>query len=136
MPRPNSKTDLLHQSQANFEQLFALIDSMPNDMQLARFDYNERDKTLRDILVHLYEWQNLLLHFVQTNLSKTNDFVSFLPTPYNFKTYPKMNQKLWQKHQNTSLNEAKSMLHKSHADCMEMIQQLPDKELFIKKHYP
>lgn len=69
MPRPNTKTDLLHQSQANFKQLFALIDSMPNEMQLARFDYNERDKTLRDILVHLYEWQNLLLHFVQTNLS-------------------------------------------------------------------
>ena len=136
MPRPNTKTDLLHQSQANFEQLFALIDSMPNEMQLARFDYNERDKTLRDILVHLYEWQKLLLHFVQTNLSKTNDFMPFLPAPYNFKTYPKMNQEIWQKHQNTPLNEAKSMFHKSHTACMEMIQQLPDKELFIKKHYP
>lgn len=136
MPRPNTKTDLLHQSQANFEQLFALINSMPNEMQLATFDYNERDKTLRDILVHLYEWQNLLLHFVPTNLAKTSDFVPFLPAPYNFKTYPKMNRELWQKHQNTSLSEAKSMLHKSHLDCRHLIQQLPDKELFVKKHYP
>lgn len=118
MPRPTTKTDLLRQSQANFEQLFALIDSMPNEMQLATFDYNERDKTLRDILTHLYEWQNLLLHFVQTNLAKTSDFVPFLPAPYNFKTYPKMNRELWQKHQNTPLSEAKSMLHKSHLDCM------------------
>lgn len=43
---------------------------MSDEMQLALFDYNERDKTLRDILVHLYEWQNLLLHFVQQILAK------------------------------------------------------------------
>lgn len=60
MPRPNTKTDLLRQSQTNFDQLFALIDSMSDEMQLATFDYNERDKTLRDILVHLCEWQKLL----------------------------------------------------------------------------
>ncbi len=135
MPRPNTKNNLLHQSQAHFERLFTLIDSMPDETQMSEFDYNERDKTLRDILVHLVEWQNLLLHFVQTNLPKTSDFVPFLPAPYNFKTYPKMNQEIWRKHQNTSLNEAKSMLQESHAACMEMIQQLPDKELFIKKHY-
>lgn len=107
MPRPTTKTDLLRQSQANFEQLLELIDSMPDEMQLALFDYNERDKTLRDILTHLYEWQMLLLHFVQTNLAKTSDFVSFLPAPYNFKTYPKMNQELWQKHQKYTFERGK-----------------------------
>lgn len=46
MPRPNTKTDLLCQSQAHFEQLFMLIDSMSDARQVAKFDYNERDKTL------------------------------------------------------------------------------------------
>lgn len=122
MPRPNAKADLLRQSQANFEQLFALIDSTPIALQSATLDYNERDKTLRDILTHLYEWQKLLLHFVQTNLSQTTDFVPFLPVPYNFKTYPQMNRELWAKHQKTSLDEAKTMLDKSHSDCMEMLE--------------
>ncbi|TLD85758.1 ClbS/DfsB family four-helix bundle protein [Helicobacter sp. MIT 05-5294] len=135
MPCPNTKTDLLCQSQAHFEQLFMLIDSMPDARQTAKFDYNERDKTLRDILVHLLEWQKLLLHFVQTNLSKTTDFVPFLPAPYNFRTYPKMNQEIWHKHQKTSLDDAKTMLHKSHHDCIEMIEKLPENELFVKKHY-
>lgn len=54
MPRSATKTDLLCQSQANFEQLFALINSMPDTMRLAKFDYDERNK-LRDILMHLCE---------------------------------------------------------------------------------
>ncbi|WP_299385060.1 hypothetical protein [Helicobacter sp. UBA3407] len=43
----------MHQSQANFEQLFVLIDSMTNEMQLALFDYNERDSSHYDWAIKL-----------------------------------------------------------------------------------
>lgn len=135
MPRPTNKSDLLALSQNNYESLLALLEQIPPELQSAPFEYNERDKTLRDVLVHLYEWQVLLLHFVRTNLNKTSDFVPFLPAPYNFKTYPAMNKEIWQKHQSTSLENAKAMLNSSHAQCKELIENLPPKELFVKKHY-
>ncbi|WP_334097437.1 ClbS/DfsB family four-helix bundle protein, partial [Helicobacter typhlonius] len=109
MPRPTNKSDLLALSQKNYESLLALIEQIPLEQQSAPFEYNERDKTLRDVLVHLYEWQILLLRFVRTNLERTSDFVPFLPAPYNFKTYPAMNREIWQKHQSTPLENAKAM---------------------------
>ncbi|WP_416863857.1 ClbS/DfsB family four-helix bundle protein [Helicobacter ganmani] len=78
MPRPTNKSDLLALSQKNYESLLALIEQIPLEQQSAPFEYNERDKTLRDVLVHLYEWQVLLLRFVRTNLEKTSDFVPIL----------------------------------------------------------
>ncbi|WP_300668624.1 hypothetical protein [Helicobacter sp. UBA3407] len=57
----------MHQSQANFEQLFVLIDSMSNEMQLALFDYNERDSS------H-YNWAIKLMkkYLKQRNLFEVN----------------------------------------------------------------
>ncbi len=128
MPRPTNKSDLLALSQKNYESLLALIEQIPLEQQSTPFEYNERDKALRDVLVHLYEWQILLLRFVRTNLERTSDFVPFLPAPYSFKTYPAMNREIWQKHQSTPLENAKAMLGKSHIECMELIETLPQKE--------
>lgn len=134
MPRPSTKKQLQEASQINFEKLFTLIDSIPADKQNETFAYNERDESLKDVLIHLYEWQILLLTFIRTNLSKTSDFIPFLPPPYNFKTYPKMNLSIKEKHRNTSLEQAKKLLCKSHTESMELIATLPE-ELFIKKFY-
>ena len=135
MSRPTTKLQLQEASQTNFEKLFAIIESIPLDAQNTHFAYNERDETLKDVLIHLYEWQNLLLTFVRTNLNKTSDFIPFLPPPYNFKTYPKMNWAIKEKHHATSLEHAKSLLYQSHTEVMELIATLPIKTLFVKKHY-
>ncbi|WP_334096314.1 ClbS/DfsB family four-helix bundle protein, partial [Helicobacter typhlonius] len=50
MPRPTNKSDLLALSQKNYESLLALIEQIPLEQQSAPFEYNERDKTLRDVL--------------------------------------------------------------------------------------
>jgi hypothetical protein len=41
----------------------------------------KRDKNLRDILVHLYEWHELLLNFVKNGMAGKN--APFLPKPYS-----------------------------------------------------
>ena len=135
MPRPTTKAQLEQAAQANFERLFALIDSIPEQFQNESFAYNERDESLRDVLIHLYEWQLLLLAFIRTNLHKSGDFTPFLPPPYNFKTYPKMNWELKEKHKTTSLEHAKALLHTSHTESMATIATLPAETLFVKKHY-
>lgn len=122
--------------------MWALIDGMTEADQVAPFTFNtvgdkeahwNRDKNLRDVLVHLYEWHQLLLDWEDANINGENK--PFLPAPYTWKTYGDMNAEFWQKHQATSYNDAKTMLQESHGKVMVLIGQFSDEELFEKKYF-
>ena len=85
------------------------------------------------MLVHLYEWHQLLLNWVEAN--QNCEEKPFLPEPYNWKTYPQMNVKFWEKHQSTSYENAKEMLFDSHKKVLNLIEQFPNEELFESKHF-
>jgi hypothetical protein len=136
MPRARSKIELLDFSAKNLDTLFLFIDELPNEKKNRVFtndELNDRDKTIADVLCHLYEWHQLLLKWIKANsMGKAQPF---LPEPYNWKTYPAMNVELWKKHQNTPLADAEKMLKKSHKDVMAMIENFSDEELFTAKKY-
>jgi len=134
MPRPTTKTELIAAAQGQFEKLFKLIGGMSMQEQITVFAFEDRDKNLRDVLVHLYEWHQLLLSWIKANQNGEN--VPFLPTPYNWKTYPDMNVEFWKKHQNTPYDKAQKMLINSHEQVVKLIETFTDEQLFTKKHYP
>lgn len=143
MPRPATKTDLIIAANQQFEKMWQLIDSMTEEEQNTAFDFGndpkdkeahwKRDKNLRDILVHLYEWHQLLLHWISAN--QKGDAAPFLPAPYNWKTYGGMNMEFWKKHQSTPYDEAKAMILKSHEDVLALAAEFTNEELFEKKHF-
>ncbi len=92
-----------------------------------------RDKNLRDVLIHLYEWHQLVLNWVAANMNGNEK--PFLPAPYTWKTYGDMNVEFWKKHQGTNLTEAKELLVKSHADVMQLAEAFSNDELFSKGAY-
>ena len=55
MARPTTKAQLIAQSEENFKKLFALINSLTTDEQEKTFFFEDRDRNIRDVLVHLYE---------------------------------------------------------------------------------
>lgn len=59
----------------------------------------------------------------------------FLPPPYNWRTYPKLNVEIWQKHQSTSFESALDLLKASHQGVLALTQRFSDDELFDKKHF-
>lgn len=142
MARPTSKTDLLNAAEANYEELKALIASLTEKELSTPFQFDDskkeahwkRDKNLRDVLIHLYEWHGLLLDFVTSNQAGISK--PFLPKPYNWKNYGKMNEWFWQKHQDTTLEEAKAMLEESHGKVMDLTENLTNEELFSKGIFP
>lgn len=144
MSRPTTKSDLLSASAENYAQMNQLIGELSEKELSTPFDFSgdaskkeahwKRDKNVRDILVHLYEWHQLLLHWVHTNQAGTP--APFIPRPYNWKTYGKMNEVFWQKHQNTSLEEAKELLAGSHKDVMQLAETFSNEELFTKGAFP
>ena len=138
--RPTSKSDLISASQNNFEKLNVLIASL-TEVELSTpfgFAADEgkkeahwaRDKNLRDVLIHLHEWHQLVLVWVSSNTQ--GEARPFLPSPYNWKTYGEMNVEFWTKHQDTPLEAAKSLYVKSHDDVMRVAEGFPDAELFTK----
>lgn len=134
MARPTTKQQLIEQSEENFGKLFTIINSMTAEEQEKTFSFEDRDRNIRDVLVHLYEWHLLLLNWISSNTSghKTN----FLPEPYNWKTYPKMNIEFWKKHQTTLYQEATSLLLTSHAQVMRLINTFSNEQLFTNQLFP
>ena len=140
MARAATKADLLISANGQFEKMWKLMDTMNKEKQVRTFAEEmasagkeahwSRDKNLRDVLVHLYEWQQLLLNWVKAN--SNDERKPFLPEPYNWKTYPTMNVEFWKKHQNTPLEEAKAKLKESHKEIMALIEQFSNDELFAK----
>ena len=143
MVRPQTKENLIIAAKENFEKLNTLISKMSDRELTTPFDFSKdekkkeahwkRDKNLRDILIHLYEWHQLILNWVESN--QKGEEKPFLPEPYNWRTYGDMNVEFWKKHQNTSLEDATRALEKSHKDVLELAEKFTNEELFSKKVY-
>ncbi|TYQ17994.1 UNVERIFIED_CONTAM: hypothetical protein Cloal_0390 [Acetivibrio alkalicellulosi] len=140
MSRPTTKPDLIKRADEQNDKMWKLIDAMTEEEQNATFNYGDafnqkeahwkRDKNLRDVLVHLYEWHQLLLNWVESN--QKGERKPFIPAPYNWKTYGQMNEEIWEKHQNTLLINSMELVKQSHASVMKMINDFSDDELFTK----
>ena len=130
MPRPTTKADLIQAANDQFAKLWTLIGEMSDKEKSADIVPNERDKNVRDVLAHLYEWHCLLLNWIRSNTNRNP--APFLPAPYNWKTYPQMNVVFWEKHQNTSYTDAETMLKKTHKEVMAIIETFSNDDLFSK----
>ena len=143
MSRPTTKNDLMIVAKESYEKLNLLISKMTSEELNTPFDFSKdkkkkeahwrRDKNLRDILIHLYEWHKLVLNWVRFN-QKGEEKV-FIPEPYNWRTYGDMNVEFWGKHQNTSLEDETKALQKSHKDVLTLAENFTNEELFSKKVY-
>ncbi|MDE6661849.1 MAG: ClbS/DfsB family four-helix bundle protein [Lachnospiraceae bacterium] len=143
MSRPTTKAGLLYAASTNYQKMNDLISTLTSEELSTPFDFSadekkkeahwKRDKNLRDILIHLYEWHQLLLNWLPANMNGDNK--PFIPEPYNWKTYGAMNVEFWKKHQDTTLEQAKDMLEKSHNEVMKLAESFSDEELFTKGVY-
>ncbi len=80
MARPTTKKDLIAASDNQYAALLALIESIPTEDRTREFNFDSskekqahwrRDKTIRDVLIHIFEWHQLVLNWVNSNLAGT-----------------------------------------------------------------
>lgn len=144
MPRPQRKADLITAAETGYEKLLKMAGEMSEKELATEFDFRadekkkeahwRRDRNLRDILIHLYEWHRLLIDFVESNRAGVGK--AFLPEGYNWRTYGSMNVMFWEKHQDTTLADAKKMLDTSHREVMRLMETFTNEELFTKGAFP
>ncbi len=139
MARPTTKTDLVQAGIEKYQKLTDLINSIPEESRNGEFQFDvekekeahwKRDKNIRDVLIHLYEWHMLLLNWIDSNQSGIEK--QFLQEGYNWKTYGEMNVEFWKKHQNTSYDKALELLNSSHMQVIELANTFSNDELFSK----
>ncbi|MFW2844668.1 ClbS/DfsB family four-helix bundle protein [Lactiplantibacillus plantarum] len=142
MARPTTKKDLIESSNEQYETLFILLKSIPQKDLTRKFSFDiskekqahwRRDKNIRDVLIHVYEWHKLMLNWVNNNLAGSES--SFFPEGYNWRNYGKLNQIFFDQHQKTSLDEAINLLEESHTKIMSLINTFTNEELFSKGTY-
>lgn len=140
MARATTKADLITSANGQFDKMWKLIETISEKQLNSTFaeematagkeTHWSRDKNLRDVLVHLYEWHQLLLNWIENNRKGIHK--PFLPEPYNWKTYPMMNLEFWKKHQSTPLAKAMATLKESHKNVVALIETFSNDELFAK----
>jgi hypothetical protein len=143
MARPKNKEDFVVAAMENFSKLWLCIESIPEVTLDTEFDFSSdlkkkeahwsRDKNLRDVLIHLYEWHQLLLNWISKNMSGNKS--NFLPKPYTWKTYGEMNIEFWKNHQETQLEDAMKMVKMSHQKSLKLVQKFSNDALFTKQYF-
>jgi len=134
MSGPQSKPELLDVSAASFEKMMALVGSLSPEQLEEEFAFEDRDRNVRDVLVHLHEWHRLLIDWVEANL--VDEARPFLPDGYTWDDYEPMNVEIRDKHAQTSAEVALEMVQASRAQVRELMLGLTDPELFENQHFP
>lgn len=144
MAKPKTKAELIEAATTNYENLLEMIANRTEEEKSREYDFSgdegkkeahwQRDRNLRDVLMHLYEWHQLLLNWLKNRDNEQKR--PFLPEGYNWQTYGAMNVAFWEKNQDVSEEEALAKFKASHQQAMRALETFSDEELFTKSFYP
>ncbi len=133
MARPKNKEELIILSEENYDKLVKLIESIPSERQEDSFNFEDRDENIRDILIHLYEWQAMFFKWYEVGMKGEKPIMP--REGYTWKTTSDMNYMIKDMYKDTSLEESRKLLEASHKKIMKLIKGHTDDELFTKKYY-
>ncbi|MBR5982427.1 MAG: ClbS/DfsB family four-helix bundle protein [Bacteroidales bacterium] len=142
MAYPTTKQELLSAITDGYAQLNEQIAKMSEAEQTAPFTFVsdpkkcgvrwQNDRCLRDLLVHIHEWQVLMRIFVQN--IRDGHPKDYLPEEYR-KNYLEMEKALLEKHQSTTLAEARNLLRQTHDEMYRLAESFSEEDLFTKGFY-
>lgn len=143
MARPTTRLELLEAASASFVRLTELWDGFTPEQARAPFPpellagrteaHWRRDRCLRDVVVHLYEWHNLVTEWVGANRAGVS--AGFFPAGYTWRNYGALNELFVDRHQATTYEVARELLAASHQQVLALIESFSNEELFTKKYF-
>jgi|SRR5699024_5534348 len=120
-------------SEENFNLLLQMIESIPSRKRSMSIETEERDKSFRDVLMHLYEWHAMLERWYREGMDGD---IPAIPAPgFKWRTLKQLNQQIWQNYQDITLNQAIKKLKLSHQRVMDLIRLHTNEEIMTIKYY-
>lgn len=133
MPKPASQSELLAANDEAFQSLKVIIGSFSAAQLSNEFPFPHRDRNVRDVLAHLYEWQQMFFRWYRVGMTGK---IPVMPAPgYTWKTTPALNHQIWQEYQSWTFTDLFDKLNKSHRKLQGMIRKHTNEELFTKRRY-
>lgn len=133
MPKPKTKQELLIANEADYNELRLLVADFSDTNRNTEFPFVHRDRNLRDVFAHLFEWQSMMLNWYKSGMAGETPV---MPAPgFTWRETPALNAVIWEKHQASQLEKIMNQLDKTHRRLTDLIKSHSNRELFTKKHY-
>jgi hypothetical protein len=128
MPRPHTKSQLLSECQKEYAALQkALAALTPEQMVQADAGYRSGAWSAKDVLAHLYEWQQMFFRWYEAGLRGETPAVP--AAGYKWNQLPALNQAIYEGYRDMPLDEVMSAFEASHAQTLALIESLSEEAL-------
>lgn len=131
MPNPTTKDALLAEIRAErgfLEEFLATLTPQQMVVPGAIAGWS-----VKDVLAHLAEWEQLLLVWYQAGLRSE---VPPLPAPgYSWAQMDDLNRKIYEKYFDRSLEDVQTFFHASYLQVLEAVHAMTEDELFTPGRY-
>ncbi len=131
MPRPTSKAQLLDaiatEHAALQNQLSALTPEQMSQPGVVG------EWSVKDVLAHLTTWQRMFRDWYVTG--KRGETPVTPAEGYTWREIPALNEHIYQKHKNDSLEDVQAAFAESHAATVALIERMENEEMFTPKVY-
>ena len=125
MSRPLNKAQLLAAIQKEYIALEKFL--APLTPQQFAFSAAPGAWAVKDVLAHLYEWQQMFFTWYEAGLRGETPA---LPAPgYKWSQLPALNQLIYKKYCGLSSEQTLAMFRESHRKTVQFIENLPESEL-------
>lgn len=132
MPRATTKSQLLDDGKKGHEALLKIIATLTHEQMVQAGP--EGDWSVKDILAHLTEWEQMVLRWIAA--SKRGEKPAVPGEGYKWIQIPALNQAIYDKFKNCALDEVMARFHASYQETRDMIESIPEEELFTRALYP
>lgn len=131
MPRPDTKEGLLEAMQKEHDALLKQLKTLP-DSEMTTVS-STTGWSIKDVLAHLSEWEQMCLGWYQSDLS--GETPSVPAEGYKWGQLPALNQHILEKHRQRPLDEILEWFHTSYRHIQETVQEIPEEDLFTPGRY-
>ena len=136
------KENLIANANDHLDQLFNKLTAF-NDVAESEFEFKpenmgeeahwKRDKNMRDVLMHLYEWNRLFALWISAN--RNGESRPLMPAPYDWSNYDGFNMEIFNKYQDVEYHKACELLKESNNELLALIDTLTTDELFVDDYF-
>jgi len=133
MGRPKNKEELQKLSKENFDKLLNQVKELVDQKRDVAFPEGYLNRNIKDVLAHLHEWHNMMLHWYKVGMS--GEKPDMPKKGFTWKTTSDLNRIIWNTYKDEKLDTILDNLKKSHKKVRALIEKHSDEELFTKKKY-
>jgi hypothetical protein len=126
MARPLNKTQLLDAAQNEYQKLEKYLSTLTPGQMITPPAPGEW--SAKDILAHLYEWQQMFFRWYEAGLRGESPTVP--ADGYKWSQLPALNQRIYETYRDAPLEEVLKLFRSSHRKTMDLVAALPEADLF------